>query len=258
MQIPGERPSQRPDRHLVQFYDAEPSILIDNVATFVEDGLRAGESVLVIAAPEHVDAFLGALGKNRTAHEPRSRLLTVLDARATLDEFMVDGRPDWRLFEQTVGGAVRGLRRANPEGGLRAYGEMVGLLWTDGMTEAAVQLENFWNVLLGGDDFTLFCGYPVDIFGDEFTAAHVHDVLCSHSHVVSAGAAASIESALERAIEEVLGAGGAASHEIAASRHDAWAVTPTAEATILWLRSRRPEHVDEVLARARDYYRGVA
>jgi hypothetical protein len=35
--------------HLVQFYDADASALVTNVATFIDDGLNAGNSIVVIA-----------------------------------------------------------------------------------------------------------------------------------------------------------------------------------------------------------------
>src|SRR3954471_20541206 len=42
--------------HSVQFYDSE-SYLVSTVADFLAAGLRVGQPVLVIATPEHRDAF---------------------------------------------------------------------------------------------------------------------------------------------------------------------------------------------------------
>jgi DcmR-like sensory protein len=195
---------ETPGNHLVQFYDADPAALVANVAGFIDDGLQAGESVVVIATPEHRDAFLSALGAGRSLRDARSRRLVLLDAEATLEQFMMDGQPDWRRFENVVGGTIRGLRRAKPGAGLRAYGEMVGILWAAGQADAAVQLEKFWNVLLGGTEFTLFCGYSIDIFADDFHAAHVHEVLCAHTHVLPGGTSSAMEAALDRAMRDVL------------------------------------------------------
>ena len=44
---------------------------------------------------------------------------------------------------------------------VRAYGEMVALLWDDGLVNAAIQLEAMWNELGRAHSFSLFCGYPV-------------------------------------------------------------------------------------------------
>ena len=250
---------EEPGTHLVQFYDGDPSILIRNVAAFIDEGLGLGESVLVIADQDHADAFLSALGKSRGLHDMRTRRLVFLDCRATLDQFMCEGEPDWRRFEQVVGGTIRGLRRARPGAGLRAYGEMVGTLWAAGQVDAAVQLEKFWNVLLSDDGFTLFCGYPIDVFGDEFQVAQMHDLLCSHTHVLPGGTASAMETALERSIREVLGD---QTEEIRRSAdgvlHESWGALPGVEATILWLRNHRQEHAGEILSRARTYYRACA
>ena len=169
--------------HFVQFYD-DSAALVANVAAFIDGGLNAGDSIVVIASPEHSDAFLSALG-SRDQHDVRARRLVVLDAAATLEQFMVAGQPNWDRFDAVVGTIVRGLRRAKPGARVRAYGEMVGLLWAAGQTDAAVELERFWNVLLGSEEFTLYCAYPVDGFANEFRAGHGHDVLREHTHVIT-------------------------------------------------------------------------
>ena len=38
----------------------------------------------------------------------------------------------------------------------------------------------------------------------------------------------------------------------------AWPALPTAEASILWLRANLPAYADEIVARARRYYRSAA
>jgi hypothetical protein len=248
---------RKPGNHLVQFYDADPSTLVANVAAFIDEGLERGDSIVVIATPEHGDAFLSALGSSRRQRDVRLRRLVLLDAAATLEQIVKDGRPDWRRFEAVVGGTIRGLRRAKPGARLRAYGEMVGLLWADGRTEAAVQLEKFWNVLLAGDEFTLFCAYPIDVFADEFEAACLHDVLCTHTDVLR-GARASMEFALDRAMREVLGKEiDVVRRGAEAAANPAWGVVPALEATILWLREHQPAYATEVIARARNYYRAA-
>jgi hypothetical protein len=241
--------------HLVQFYDADPGALIRNVAEFIDDGLQKGESVVIIATPEHSDAFLEALGASRGQHDMRTRQLVFLDADATIELYMTDGQPDWRRFEHAIGGTIRGLRRARPATGLRAYGEMVGILWAAGKVDAAVQVEKYWNVLLGGDDFTLFCGYPIDVFADDFHAGHVHELLCAHTHVLPGGTASVMEAALDRAMRDVLGSeSDVVRRGAATAANPAWGAVPGVEATILWLRQHQPAYATEVLSRARSYY----
>lgn len=242
--------------HLVQFYGADPSALVHNVAGFIEEGLEAGDSVLVIATPAHSDAFMSALGANRSPRDTRLRRLVFLDAQTTLDQFMCEGQPDWRRFERVVGGAVRGMRRSKRSGGLRAYGEMVGILWSGGQTEAALRLEKFWNILLSGDDFRLFCGYPIDIFDAEFCGQQLHDVLCAHTHVIPDRT--DLEAALDRAIGDVLGMRTEQSRsDLENALNSALAATRSPEAKILWLRDHHPQSASDILARAREGQRQV-
>jgi hypothetical protein len=184
--------------HFVQFYDADPAALVANVAAFIDEGLNAGDSIVVIASPEHSDAFLSALGSSRDQRDVRARRLVVLDAATTLQQFMVAGQPNWDRFDAVVGSIVRGLRRAKPGARVRAYGEMVGLLWAAGQTDVAVELEKFWNVLLGDEAFTLYCAYPVDGFADDFRAGHGHDVLREHTHVITGTADSMVVTTAEK------------------------------------------------------------
>jgi hypothetical protein len=251
-------PSVRAGAHGVQFYGIEPSVLVQNVAAYVDEGLQRGDSVLVIATPEHGDATLSAV-ETRRGFRMRARQLVVLDAEATLERILVDGTVDRQRFEHVIGGTIRGLRDAKPNAGLRAYGEMVGLLWARGQVDAAVQLEQCWNDLLAGDDFRLLCGYPIDVFGDEFRSERVHAVLCAHSHVLPGGIAPAMESALDRSMREVLGDQSDGVHcNGAATANPAWPALSAVEATIIRLHAQQPQRAGEILARARSYYRACA
>ncbi|MHB8671661.1 MAG: ATP-binding protein, partial [Acidimicrobiales bacterium] len=70
------------------------------------------------------------------------------------------GRPDPELFDAVIGELIRtasdGTRRA-----VRAYGEMVSLLWDAGQVNAAIELEELWNELRTALPFSLFCSYGV-------------------------------------------------------------------------------------------------
>ena len=79
----------------------------------------------------------------------------LLDARETLELFMVDGSPDPFRFHTQVARLVTEAGRP-----VRAFGEMVALLWDDGNVAGAIELEGLWNDLLQHQRFTLLCGYP--------------------------------------------------------------------------------------------------
>jgi hypothetical protein len=244
--------------HYVQLYEADKAGLTRNVGHYLWEGLRRGEGVLLIATPEHQALFmrcldgLGAdLGTLLGNHQ-----LVCWDAQETLTRFMVGGLPDWRLFEKVIGGAVRQIRPADGVEGLRAYGEMVGLLWKVRQFAAAVRLEQFWNKLLEQSSFSLYCAYAIDLFGNEFDVTDLESVLCTHTHLIPAESDGMLEGALNRSMDKVLGPEADALRvKIKANHRPSWAVMPSAESIVLWLRENLPEQADRIVKLAKEYYR---
>ncbi len=175
----------------------------------------------------------------------------MLDARETMARFVVDGQPDRELFEATVRPVLTALRMRCPAG-VRAYGEMVGIMWEAAQFAAAIRLEEFWNALLRDGGLRLFCAYPIDVCGDGFTPADVDAVMTTHTHVVPTGS--DLEPALERAMQDVLGTSAPALRRLMdADCRASWAALPRAEATILWLRDNVPNLSGAILTRTREY-----
>jgi hypothetical protein len=245
--------------HLVQFYDDE-RVLAKNVSDYLGEGLRRDEILVAVATPGHRDAFTQEL--EQQGFEPAAAIqegrLLFLDAGETLAGFMANGQPDPERFEATVGVLIRKLRAQAGDAGLRAYGEMVDLLWNAGHSSAAMRLEDFWNKLLEANRFSLLCAYQIDVFSKEFQIGVLDGVLCAHTHLVPAEANGDLEGAVNDAIEQVLGSRAKALKLlIKANFRPAWAVVPQAEATVLWLRNNLPDYADEILARARGTYQGA-
>jgi hypothetical protein len=234
------------DAHLVQFYGSDESRLASNVSKYLTEGLKNGEGALVIAVPAHLESFQAALDADL-----RKRVAW-LDAQPTLDQFLRNGMPDWDLFEATIPPAMQRVR-ANSEG-VRAYGEMVGILWSNGRHAAAIRLEQFWNRLLSRASFQLFCGYPIDVLNPAFAPASVDAILCNHTHIVPADGP-EFETALCRAMEEVAGAKAERAEALMKSElfRARWGILPRSEGLILWMRRHLPNHADEILRRAKAY-----
>lgn len=149
-------------QHVVQFYGHDDE-LADGVAGYLLGALREGGAAIVIATEAHrrmVEARLAEAGADLAAAKDSGAYLAV-DAAQTLDVFLADGRLDGAAFERVVGGLIRSSDSAAAGGPIRAYGEMVALLWSDGMVNAAIELEQMWNSLGRKLSFSLFCGYPV-------------------------------------------------------------------------------------------------
>lgn len=249
-----------PPPHLVQLYDADESSLTRNVGRYFSEGWQLGEGLLVIAGQEHAAGFTAELERLGidVAAAVRDHRLVVLDARATLARFVVDGTIDRQLFRRTAEAAMRAVRPL-AGAGMRAFGEMVGILWEDGSTDAAMELERLWNELRAEQPFGIFCAYPIDVFDAAFHAGAVDRLLCSHSRLVPTGNERNLESAVERAMTDVLGLRADGLRPLMTANHrPAWGVVPRGEALILWLRNNLPDYADEILSRARSYYRASA
>lgn len=173
------------ENHSVQFYE-DPAFLSDVVAQFLAAGFQLGEPAVVIATEVHRANFterLEARGIDvkRVCEEGR---LVLLDARKTLNRFMVEGLPDWNRFKGVIGPVLEQSHRGAGGVAVRAYGEMVDLLWKDGNPQAALLLEEQWNDLGREHPFSLLCAYSMGNFRTQEDARAFQNVCAAHSHVV--------------------------------------------------------------------------
>jgi PAS domain S-box-containing protein len=185
--------------HFVQFYEEDP-YLLDSLNEYVDAGFRSGEPVLVIATGPHREALEARLTADGVdvASAIAARRYVPMDAADTLSRFMVNGRPDPRRFDDVVGRAVRDAMPAGDPNRVRAFGEMVGLLWAEGNRDAALQLERLWNDLSREHDFSLLCAYAMSGFGDESHGQPFLDICGEHSRVIPAESYTALENADDR------------------------------------------------------------
>src|SRR4029453_17846492 len=108
--------------------------------------------------------------------------LVILDAGETLRRLMVDEVPNPRRFEDTVG-PILDVAAGNRKRMVRAYGDMVDLLWNNDRGAAALSLEILWNQLITRRNFSLLCGYRSDSVDKD---ARFKKICDQHSHLVSA------------------------------------------------------------------------
>lgn len=179
--------------HAVRFYDSEAA-LCRIVAGFLSEGVAAGQPALVIATAEHGQGILAELRAREvdvTALQ-KSDDLVILDAAETMATFMVDGTPNGDRFAETAQQLFTRIRRGRNGITIRAYGEMVDLLWKAGRDVAAIQLEMLWNRLARNHEFSLLCGYSMGSF---YKDAIVADVCRQHTHIVASDGTPSVSNA---------------------------------------------------------------
>lgn len=172
--------------HDVAFYGNDGA-LTENVVEFLATAVRVGQPIIVIATAAHRRAFakgLSAAGIDiDDLVEGRDRVW--LDAEQTLSSFMVGDRPSAELFQATIGNVFARLKRDRPYLVVRAYGEMVDVLWRAGKGAAALELEMLWNALAEHHAFWLLCGYSsesLEVEGDHDGLRRICDEH-RHSHV---------------------------------------------------------------------------
>jgi anti-sigma regulatory factor (Ser/Thr protein kinase) len=174
-----------PRDHVVRFYDSDQE-LIETVGTYLADAVSSGEVAIVVATPDHSLAFVSAMAAAGLdpARAVEDGTLITLDAAETLACFLVDGHLDPERFDAVIGGLVRDASAGGRP--VRAYGEMVALLWDAGHVTTAIELEGLWNHLRRDLPFSLLCGYRASsVAGDEHADAF-HQVCHLHSEVVGA------------------------------------------------------------------------
>ena len=171
-----------PCDHLVQIYENE-KIFLDTLEGFAGTGFLANDSVVIIATATHLDALntrLRSQGFDLNALVKADQYIPI-DAEDLLSIFLVDGWIDEKIFNSFINDIVFRAKQRN--GKVRAFGEMVAVLWEQGHCDATVQLENLWNQLHGKSPFTLFCAYPKTGFLQPATDSI--DIICKqHARVI--------------------------------------------------------------------------
>jgi MEDS: MEthanogen/methylotroph, DcmR Sensory domain/Histidine kinase len=172
-------------RHAVQFYETD-RFLCDEVTRFVCEGLRAGESVVVVATRPHREAIESELKQQARFEDSLpaggARLIW-RDADETLSALLVNGWPDAARCENVLGALVD---EASDSGKVpaRAFGEMVAVLCAAGNPYAAHRLERLWNELARHHAFSQLCAYPTRVFTGEEGRQAFHAICAAHFEVM--------------------------------------------------------------------------
>lgn len=148
-----------PCEHVLQIYDNN-EVFINTLSQFVGDGINSGDCTIVIATKQHLaslETTLSEHGINVDSLKCEDQYIAI-DAEDVLNEFMVNDWPDSTKFFKTISALFHRASKKNRN--VRAFGEMVALLWSQGLNGATVQLEHLWNQFCAEHQMTLFCAYP--------------------------------------------------------------------------------------------------
>lgn len=247
------RPGVGIHSHDVQIY-SERNELAATVADFLTEGLERGDGCLVLATAENVRAFafeLAARGFDLDALQAERRL-ALADAERTVEEICSGTEPSAASLEAVVARLTGELDA--PSGRIRAYGELVDVLWRHGARAESERLEEYWNRLLERRRIDLLCGYHADDpFARDLYLDLVPRVCRTHQAVTLAADEERLRVAVDGALARLLGPADASLVYERAAARDGASLPPT-QLVLSWLSAHMPRTAESVLAEARSRY----
>lgn len=172
-----------PCDHLIQIYEND-KVFLDTLEGFAGAGFLAGDSVVIIATATHLKSLNDRLRKQGFDLETLSQQnrYMPLEANETLSKFMVNDWPDETLFKKLITGIIGDATKGNRK--VRAFGEMVAVLWEKGLNGATVQLEHLWCDFHHKRNFTLYCAYPKNGFTQSATDS-INTICKTHTKIIN-------------------------------------------------------------------------
>lgn len=173
----------RTDRdHALHLYH-DDTALATTVASFLGPGFVGRDAIISIGTRAHVAAIeqrLRSDGRDVDAALAVGRYVS-MDAEAVIPRLLRNGLPTRDTFADVLGRQIE--RLAQEHGSVRAFGEIVSLLWRDGKRTAAMRLEDLWNEALGYQPLALVCGYAARTVGAEGDAS-VDRIAKTHTRII--------------------------------------------------------------------------
>jgi hypothetical protein len=241
--------------HLVQVYRDRVD-LAEAVAVFFASGISAGESAVSVATPLHWAAIRERLqerGLDVDNLQADGRLV-VADAEETLAEITENSTPALRPFTRVVGGLLDHALESSSVRRVRAFGEMVDVLCWRGDRASADLLEGLWNQLGRRREFSLLCGYKLDLFDRDVQVNLLPQIYRAHTDLLPLVGAEALDRAVEQALVEILGDEDARKVEEQVARQPTDERLSRGQQTLMWVSAHMPRAAERVLERTRDHY----
>jgi hypothetical protein len=238
-------------RHIAQLHH-QPETLARSAFEFLEVGLRRGNSVIVIATAANTERLQALLEQAHFHRNPleRSGQLRFVDAAELLSGIVVDGVPDSAKFLTAVRTI---LDRARIYGrGLRVYSDLAGVLWQDGKTQAAIQIEDLMNEVGRTLSVAFYCGYVMNTQCEESYSAPLEEIGRTHNEIVASEDDERFAAALDHAGKELLGI--SLSQMLVNAKQNGERQFPSGQRTMLWIKRNLPLSTAQIAERARRYY----
>jgi hypothetical protein len=161
--------------------------------------------------------------------------------------------PDWTKFRETIGATLESVQ-AYGRTGIRAYAEMVDILWREGRAQAAIRVEEYWNEIATIYPLSLFCGYMLDHHDHSTYRSPLREIGRTHTEVLSTDEDERFGAALDAASRDVFGV--PLNNMLRLSHLENYPGEerlPGAQRTMLWMMRHLPSTSGEVLRKAKKY-----
>ena len=245
-----------PHDHIVQLYQ-DHDFLNSAVCRYIATGLANGDRIVLFPTLSHWNAFRQRLeteGVNVQGAQERGQL-RVVDADELLPRLVPDAMPDPHIFNAVIGDVFRQACAGGSYQKLRAWGELVNVLWERGDVAASMNLEDLFDQLNKKIGIAMFCSYVMDNFNGDVHAVMLPRLGTNHTHLIPVEDYARLERAVADALREMAGPDEARVLENQLlSRYQPPYSMPRSQALLLALRQFLPALADPVLQRSRNLY----
>jgi hypothetical protein len=157
-----------------------------------------------------------------------------------------------------IGSAVDEVASRFSERTIRAFGEMVDLLFQRGDESAAIALEDLWNGLLEQRKVALLCAYELDVFNLDAQTSALPEIIRTHTHPRPVADTARLATAVHETLTDVVGSDAAARIYLRVAEDVPRTALPRAQAVLMWLSRHQPATAQRVLQGARSRYARAA
>ena len=153
-----------PNATRLDFYSNDHH-LVDSLTQFVGTVLKAGNAAIVVATEAHREALFPSLqtyGVDIGAAIEQGRFVA-LEATEAVSRFMRNDLPDPDRFMQVADNLVTTMAKSSTGHPRRVAlcGECNPPLWNLGNGEAAIHLEQLWNVIAARHAVDILCAYSL-------------------------------------------------------------------------------------------------
>jgi DNA-binding response OmpR family regulator len=150
-------------RHEVIFC-SDNEVLLDAVASFIVNVLKAGDAAIVLVTRSHRDSLFQRLSTQDmdVAIAIQRGTLVLWDVRDALSTFMVNDWPDAVRLSTALEDLIKrgGKGPSGEQRRVVTCGECAPTLWADGKVEAAIHVEHLWNEVTRSYGVDTLCVYP--------------------------------------------------------------------------------------------------